>query len=153
MSKNFKGETIDLFIKHGFGWISPSGRLIPCSQWGHYDVIINDEEIESAIPWIHASWGGVEAAREECENLANSGEHPEWHIYEIAEDNFRYKVWEALMSAGFLRVGTSVYGKIVEIEGSRDTLSKYLNNIKDLIIEFNASKGVEYSMVFQRKDK
>ena len=48
----------------------------------------------------------ADATDASCQEAADAGEHPEWHWYEMAYDDYICAVVRTCYDAGFIRVGT-----------------------------------------------
>jgi len=81
------------------GWITNNSKVIECNTYDHFkvdDPIITKlwEDKQKELDEIH----------EDCSNLSADGEHPEWHVYEIAESNAQYETYRELYARGFVRL-------------------------------------------------
>jgi len=84
-----------------YGWITPKGEFEECAKFGHFE-----------SPSVLALWESegyddkLKGIKEDCENLINDNDHPEWHIYEMAKDDFLSELMDQLYELGYIRVGT-----------------------------------------------
>jgi len=62
--------------------------------------------------------------------MAEKGEHPEWHGYEMTNDSCTGQVIGALYKAGCLRVGST--GDRMHFEGTATTIQNLHQKAKDL---------------------
>lgn len=117
-------------LKLGFGWISNSGECFGCEQWCHVSIIekiVIDEKIKTKIDEINES---VEETRKRCQELADNGEHPEWHSYEMADDDACAETVQHLFNSGWIRIGTT--REIIEAEGLSESITTHYQLLKDL---------------------
>lgn len=88
------------------GWMTPARQFIECRFNEHLDVV-RDPAFYKHAPKLQELFDRLKEIEESCMETAEQGEHPEWHIYEIAFDRARDKAWNILLSAGFLRIAES----------------------------------------------
>ena len=63
------------------GWVFPTRRFVESTMYNHFR--LHDEEFLGVVG-DHVVQ--IDATEAECE-----GEHPEWHTYEMTEDDLRPK--------------------------------------------------------------
>lgn len=121
-----------------YGWILPSRTVIRCSFYGHLPAIAKNDEAMSLLPSsLQNFWEDLEYIESECQALANKGEHPEWHCYEIAESDYRHQVRTALYNAGAVRFGTYKISssRIMTFEGKGNGLANLKQKCEDFAEE------------------
>lgn len=106
------------------GGITPSGDAWNVKPYGHID--LSDYKTSKYYGLIATVADrvaeDVSFAEEECTELAEAGEHPEWHVWEMVSDNARREVMNTMFKAGFVRYGT--YDGNMHFEGTREGISK-----------------------------
>ena len=88
------------------GWLTPNGKFFECDTYMHLDVVSSEPELLRYVPNHAELMEKVQGAKDVCEDLAANGEHPEWHIYDMAADSARFEIQDLLKAGGCLRVGT-----------------------------------------------
>lgn len=132
--------------KTGYGWISPRGNVFGCDRYGHFEAIAEWADIKELLPQVFGMLESLVFSRESCEESCAAGEHPSWHCYEMACDRQEPKIKAALLSAGFIRIGTSPYAKMVEAEGNPEAILSRMTTIKRILKEYNAEHRVDYQL-------
>ncbi len=130
-------EEIEKFSKTGFGWLTPTGILIPCELYKHKDVLLDNEEIMNKFPWIKDELENLDSIAESSNRMIEQGEHPEWHCWEIANDSLSYDIYTALIKEGYIRLGKT-FDNDIEAEGHSNFISdrmQYLNTIIEKLNE------------------
>jgi hypothetical protein len=125
--------------KYLTGWMTPTGNFIECQTYCHFSAILKHEELSAALE----GWGETKRLEliriyQGCQDLVNRGEHPEWHCYEMAEDDIKYEARIKLLRKGFLRVGTK--GNTLYFEGKSHGIKKLFQTAKD----FAENHGMDY---------
>ncbi len=127
-------EKIDIYMT-GTGWITPKGKMIGCKQYDHLNGALGHPETKN-IPEIISGILRVQEVEEECEELAASGEHPEWHNYEIKEMLFKSDARDCLLRLGFIRIGYW-HRRSIEAEGTPEALKKNMHLIRRITREMS----------------
>lgn len=130
----------------GYGWISPRGNVLGCDCYGHLETLAAWADVKEALPQVAATLESLDDIRKDSEDLIAKGEHPEWHCYEMACDREESKIKEALLAAGFIRIGTSRHAEMVEAEGNPESISSRMATIRRIVKEYNAEHRVKYRL-------
>jgi hypothetical protein len=117
-----------------FGWLSPSKEVIECAKFRHLDIV--DKEPRLQIPEVKAVDEQIEKLRIQCEedSKRDGATNAEWHLYEIASDGRSRSIWNALIRAGFIRIGTT-HDKSMCFEGTPTAIKDKMQLCKDLAEE------------------
>jgi len=116
--------------KYITGWMTPTGNFIECETYCHFAAILKHEELSDALElWGKTKELELTGHYQDCQDLINQGEHPEWHGYEMAEDDVKYEARIKLLRKGFLRVGTQ--SNTVHFEGKSYAIKKLFQKAKD----------------------
>ena len=130
--------------KTGYGWISPSGNVMGCECYGHYEALAAWSDVKKTLPRIALKLEYLEGVRRTCKAYEEKTGAGEWHYYEIQCDREGDHIYDSLMDAGYIRVGTSRIAETVEIEGRPDAIASRMAVIRRIIKEYNAENHVEY---------
>ena len=130
--------------KTGYGWISPSGNVMGCECYGHYEALAAWSDLKKTLPRIALKLECLEGVRRKCKANEEETGAGEWHYYEIQCDREGDHIYDSLMEAGYIRVGTSRIAETVEIEGRPDAIASRMAVIRRIIKEYNAENHVEY---------
>ena len=87
-----------------FGWITKDNQVLLCKEYDHFETLREFPEITKYVD-IDGIIESLDWVQQDCCNLAQEGEHPEWHHYEMYEDSCRDRVWSTLLKNGFIRFG------------------------------------------------
>lgn len=109
------------------GWITPTKEVIECDTYGHIEVIRDTPSLKRFVPDFDKEWESLERIEQDCQERIDEDEHPEWHIYEMAESDFRADVWKRLMDAGCIRFYENNF------EGTRDAVA----NLREFCLSLN----------------
>ena len=117
--------------KTGFGWISSSGEFFPCEMYDHWSTLrkIVGSEIQLEMDRQEERLQEIE---KECQELADSGEHPEWHVYECAESDAEADVIKLMYKKGWVRIGTNKRAGILGAEGTPEAIKNHYQLLKDM---------------------
>lgn len=135
----------------GFGWISPNGATIGCEMYDHVTSITNWHAIKS-IPEVVDAMEDVRQASLTCESLANAGEHPEWHIYEMAEWDACTTITKTLYERGFVRIGVNTRAQKMGMEGTSSAIQSLLQKAKSILREYNAWNQTDFNLETHVRD-
>lgn len=121
------------------GWITDKGVCFWSPMYKHVEDLSEKVEGEEEYYWVAEecqAWMEKKADQEQVPaQLAEEGEHPAWHAYEIwlmdAEPEFRKKFMNMLYRKGWVRVGNGP--GILSFEGSREGLSRNKSVIDDIV--------------------
>ena len=81
------------------GWISNKGKVIECKAYDHF--CVEDEDLLNLWDeYIQA----IQEAHDGCASLGEDGEHPEWHIYEMAQSGCQKEAYKDAYNIGYLRI-------------------------------------------------
>lgn len=130
----------------GYGWISHRGNVLGCDCYGHLGTLAAWTDVRDALPQIAATLERLDDIRKESEDLIANGEHPERHCYEMACDREKSKIRDALLSAGFVRIGTSLRTETIEAEGKSHAILTRMAKIRSIVKEYNAQHGEDYRL-------
>ena len=117
------------------GWITNKGKIIETEPYKHFDV--NDETLKSIWEKHHDN---VERAAETCEYLESIGEHPEWHVYEMALSDCTYLSYKNAYNLGYLRISPfnrTGEAPMIAVQG----LEKFIEAHKSVIKELSDKYG------------
>lgn len=109
-------------MKNLFGWITPTSRILYCDRWCHDEVLKKDNEVLK-VDEVREQIETKENIGKSCQELADNGEHPEWHCYEMYDIDY-----QCLLSNGFIRFGS--LDNRLHFEGKREVLASKLDVIK-----------------------
>lgn len=125
------------------GWITNKGKIIECKPYNHFDVD-DDDLLNLWDEYVQE----IQIAFNMCNGLAEAGEHPEWHYYEITQNDCKNEAYSDAYKLGYLRISPWIrIGEIpmLAVEG----LSKFINTHK-LIIKELANKYECRIKIFKR---
>jgi hypothetical protein len=115
------------------GWLSPSGKFYECKRriFDHLGVIENTPEIRKSMPdWFEKKINQLNQSKETSQELMRTGEHPEWHHYDMLHDSIEEIVYDEMYKKGYLRVAQSQ--DVVYFEGSSNGIKNLYQKAKDL---------------------
>jgi len=128
-------DIIEQFRRTNVGFIDPIGQLHPVEFYQHFETLSKFDEFKDDI---EAFENELEEASDAHIKSIPEGEHPEWHIYEIWEDNrtdeFKREIMYKAYGLGWVRVGT--YDVNMELEGFETGIKKhrkYATEIAELL--------------------
>jgi len=130
------------FYETGTGWITDKGELIGCKSFHHKSILwdyLKCQEVDSLRERI-------EEVERECSELADAGEHPEWHVYEMCEYDAENKIVQIAYEKGFVRIGLDQRRKVIGVEGCPKALKNRMQQIKTIVEKFNNENGEEYTL-------
>lgn len=121
------------------GWLTNLDEIVICARlYEHVDQIRKFVSDNLKYPeldgFVFDSWQNVANAEQSCQDLADEGEHPEWHHYEMTQSSEEYRIIKKVYASDWLRI----YYKdgTLTIEG-KDTACKnkyaYLQRIQRAI--------------------
>lgn len=116
-----------------FGWITPSKVFIETPRFSHFRAIIDNSILSNLLPENLRNTDDLDAIAQACQSLAEAGEHPEWHCYEMACDSREADVVNAMYDAGAIRVGTAISG--ICFEGRPKAITNLAQFCKDFAEE------------------
>lgn len=125
------------------GWLCPNGEFIECSRWEHIATCRKHPIFAQRVPKVLEILEDLDRTEEMCQELADrEGNHnAEWHLYDIASDNARPKIWRLLLNDGFIRVG-EVDGDL-HFEGRPNQLKSKYQMCKDFADSYGAGAVFE----------
>ena len=82
------------------GWITNTGKIIETKPYEHFSDV-NDEFLRNIWQEYKEE---IDSAYECCKQLSDSGEHGEWHHYEMAHDRCTRWAYEDAYKLGYLRM-------------------------------------------------
>lgn len=123
------------------GWMAPNGDFIECALYEHMDVIRSHNIFSKYVPKLDDIFSRLDHICDSCQKAANSGEHPEWHCYEMACDNERSNIRRLLLNAGFIRIGQSKDS--IHFEGRPNHLKTKHQKCKDFADSYGADAVFE----------
>ena len=107
------------------GWITNKGKIIECETYNHLKV---DDSIITEL-WYDKQID-IDEIAEDCSALENSGEHPEWHNYDMAVSEATFKTYQELYGLGFIRLIT--YNNMIVVEGLKNAIEAHKYVLKKL---------------------
>lgn len=118
-----------------YGWLSPRGKFISTNRaMNHLEAIKNNPELNALMPDdFKDSIAKLRHIEKNSEHAAETGEHPEWHRYEILSDQIEERAYDALYSRNYLRVAT--WRDEVHFEGTSNAIKNLYQKAKDLAEE------------------
>lgn len=86
------------------GWYLPTGKFVECPLYKHFSMTTISElrEYTNSFDALQEELDGI---RKSCDWLYENGDHPEWHCYEIAENQMQWQLSKELYNNGCIRVG------------------------------------------------
>lgn len=129
-----------------FGWLTPDNNFIECEPYEHMDILRDNPEV-LATSDIQDRFEELDAIEADCQALAENGEHPEWHHYEMAEYALSKDLYELLLKNGFIRVGENTTTNTLHFEATPETIKNRMQNCIDLASQF----GKYYKFEPQRR--
>jgi len=124
-----------------FGWLSPRGNFYQADLFGHIEAVGKSPELKRLVPNFDEEVADLERQRQYKNDLIDQGEHPEWHTYEMAEDDFKHSIIHALYANGCLRVGSN--GSYMHFEGSPQAIKSLFQKAKDLAEEYGKAPAFD----------
>ncbi len=113
-----------------FGWISPKKQFFPCKDYEHAKCAFeNFSEVNEMFSGI---FDDLAYTQEQCQQMSDEGEHPEWHRYEIALSDFDCNLVEFMYRRGYIRVGTIYNNNTCCFEGVPEILRQHNQFCLDL---------------------
>jgi hypothetical protein len=126
-----------------FGWLSPTNKFYPCDgKLNHIETARNNSELRAVLDYEDEE-EQLENIYNYCQNRQDIGEHPDWHDYEMEEDDMIEAIPHILYSKGFLRVAES--NDILFFEGASEAIRAKYQLCKEVADMFD--KKVEFSPV------
>lgn len=111
------------------GWITNKGKVIECKPYDHFCV-----EDEDLLDLWDEYIQEIQDTYDMCSSLGESGEHPEWHLYEVAQDGCKNEAYNDAYKMGYLRLSPwDMRGEIpmLAVEG----LGKFIDSHKAVLKE------------------
>ena len=112
------------------GWITNKGKVIECKPFNHF--CVQDETLLNI--WDERQ-EEVREIEEICNARMEAGEHPEWHVYEIAESDCTAQAYSDAYDLGYLRLSPWNYrGELPQlaVEGRPEYIENHKKVIKEL---------------------
>lgn len=131
----------------GWGWITPKGKILHTQAYGHFEVLKKEPVLQDL--WVDAM-DTVNSVWVQCDQLEKSGEHPEWHVYDIQLGTAKAAVISKAFELGYIRFGLSRMQEEVSFEGTHCRLRKRSQLLWKLLDEYNDLKGVDYTLDLHR---
>ena len=117
-------------LEKGYGWVSVRGQFYVVDKFTHFSIIqklpISNELKGKIDSWVD----DLKDVGKSCEDLADAGEHPEWHCYEMTEDSIRDDIIKSMYEEGWIRFGRNVGRNMWEFEGFPKPLKDRLSVIR-----------------------
>ncbi len=85
-----------------YGWLLPDGTAHECAKYNHSNISL----AVLVDPNFQEQQQDVRDAHQECTDLDDAGEHPEWHSYEMTLGRIDWQARKLLYAKGALRYGT-----------------------------------------------
>jgi hypothetical protein len=121
-----------------YGWVTPKNDLVICDIFEHIEVIAEHEEAPEQVKQAASRLSDIE---KQCSAAAASGDHPEWHIYDIARWGEEGDTRKALLDAGFIRLGQHL--DRLHCHGRGKFLADKMQHLKDLAESYNCTAEFE----------
>lgn len=134
--KTFLEWVAEMTTKPMYGWLTPSRDYIETRVYGHVQEIGKNPMLKKYIPWFDREWESAEELARSSQEMLDQGEHPEWHSYEMAQDDLKTRVVSELYGKGLLRVGTQQ--GVMYFEGSPGGIK----NLYEYAKQFAESHGM-----------
>lgn len=115
-----------------FGWITHAGDVVHCDKYAHLseEVLVISESIKGFKRWYDSEYEIIKSAELGSQELIEKDEHPEWHHYEMLNDEFQSECLTKLYEAGWIRFGS--YGNNYELEGFKHAFTNQADKIQTL---------------------
>jgi len=130
------------FYETGTGWITDRGELIGCKSFRHKNVLwanIKCQEVKDLIEKVEETERG-------CCELADAGEHPEWHVYEMCKDWAQDEIVRIAYAQRFIRIGIDRRRKEIGVEGHPNALKNRMQQIKSIVERFERKNGEKFTL-------
>lgn len=127
---------IDEFFRTGFGWIAPHGEVLGGDVYSHVNILKNDAHLPEKLRQVFEE---IEDAFQYCSHLADSGEHPEWHRYDMAAHSVTYEAYKV----GYIRLGVNIHAGVFGVEGKSEFIHSRMDMIQRLKDQFEQHNNVE----------
>ncbi|NJL70811.1 MAG: hypothetical protein HC888_03980 [Candidatus Competibacteraceae bacterium] len=115
------------------GWTTPSREFVQCSMYEHLQTVFDNEKLHKYVEKMASFKDKMLDFNEDRCAREESDEHPEWHSYEVAYDDFRRDVWRHLMNCNLIGIGK--HGKEIYFEGKASTLASMKTWLEDFAEE------------------
>lgn len=89
-----------------YGWLLPNSEFVECPMYCHNDIRYHNYIKDRLGDWMEERRSWLDELHEESIDLINQGEHPAWHVVEMAEDDYRWELMQRIHRIGCLRVGS-----------------------------------------------
>ena len=120
------------------GWFTDKGDVIECSFYEHAKVLMNKENIsklpEQVRKEVEEGFARLKRIEKGSQELIDNGEHPEWHHYEMAADDFRRDIAASLYKHNWMRFRNDRGG--MTIEATPEALKyhgQFIQQLKDAL--------------------
>ena len=131
----------DIF-ETGCGWITPKGEFLGCNFYDHIAIVISHVQNPQALELVE----GLHEIEQGSLRLIEEGEHPEWHVYEMAKDDADDAIVRMAYEEGFVRVGVGRDIGVIGAEGTPAAIKARMVQIRKVVKEYNAGHGVQYKL-------
>jgi hypothetical protein len=117
-------------MKDIFGWVTPCRLFIETKSFQHFKLIGETPELLKLVPDYDKLQSDIDDVEQGCMALADNGEHPEWHNYEIARSHANGEAIGSLYNSGAIRVGSA--NGTMYFEGTSEAIQNLYQFCKDL---------------------
>lgn len=117
------------------GWLKSDGTFIECPSYEHVKVLLALPEVQS-IEKVKKLLNELENLEKMCLADQEMGEHPEWHRYEILQDESYHEIYKKILDIGFIRICER--GDTIYFEGRSNHLKNRYQKCKDFADSYGA---------------
>lgn len=119
-------EALAIFRKKAHGCLSPTGELISCEVFEHFETMGVREYYDETYTkyWDDAHDQVAEEREEYGEDM-----HPEWHRFEMHDDSTKIAYRKAY-TLGWVRLSADIQGKTLYAESIEPTLKKHKKELQ-----------------------
>ncbi|RYD66612.1 MAG: hypothetical protein EOP83_04660 [Verrucomicrobiaceae bacterium] len=98
-------QQIDAFIKHRFGWMTPTGSILACDMHDHLVALRDVPEFREAVAAYETTVANnAEWMANELDSLGDD-DHPEMHRFDGMDDDAKELLTHTVYAAGWVRLG------------------------------------------------
>ena len=104
-----------------YGWIIKGNAFKETGMYNHFSS--KNDWIEDIVgdKWSDMQ-NELKGAADQCNELIEADEHPEWHTYEMLKDDLQFELYELMLDKGCVRVGTRYGSKEIHFEARPEVL-------------------------------
>lgn len=135
-------KTNNNFFETGFGWLTPKGKVIGGEAYDHINILWEDADLPQSFKEELMTLDDIHS---NSIALIDDGNHPEWHVYEMALDDFICDVY----NAGYIRLGFSKHFGLFEVEGNKKVVESRMDLINRIKDRFEQENDIEFKLRVQ----